>query len=210
MESTCYMCDAPATSREHVPPRCLFPDDPAFRKNLIRVPSCDEHNMRKAKDDELLRNVLVCAPGNNDHCLSVLEAGVMPAFERRPHIIETFLPNLTPMQAGPFDTASFTVDLARFEASIAAIVRALFHAETGGKLLYPLTIAWAALMTQNCARAPFLELIRRWEGRLPPMRHGANPAIFRYDFHQFKGGSSWLCRLRFYEGHPIYATWRVP
>lgn len=27
---TCYMCDAPATSEEHVPPKCLFPE----RKDL--------------------------------------------------------------------------------------------------------------------------------------------------------------------------------
>lgn len=60
MESIkCYMCDSKATSREHVPPICLFPEMKDtkginFRKELITVPSCDLHNSRKSDDDEFL------------------------------------------------------------------------------------------------------------------------------------------------------------
>jgi hypothetical protein len=206
--ATCYMCDNPATSEEHVPPKCLFPRDPALRRSLIRVPSCDIHNLRKSKDDELLRHILVAAPGNNRHCLSVVETGVIPAFERRPHILETFLPNLTGMQVGDFKTASFTIDVPRFEASIQAIVRGLFFHETGGKLAAALTVVWGALLTPDRSRAPFLSAIRAWQKRLRPIDRGANPEIFRYAFDQFSGGESHLCRLQFYEGHPIYIGWR--
>ena len=135
------MCDAPATSREHVPPKCIFPDDAHLRKNLIKVPSCDAHNLRKSKDDELLRHVLACAPANNDLALRVVERGVMPSWERRPHILETFLPNLTPLKFGDYVTASFTIDINRFEASIRAIVRGLFFADTNKKLLADLIVA---------------------------------------------------------------------
>lgn len=53
------MCDQPATSREHVPPACLFPEEKdirtsLFRNNLITVPSCDLHNSKKSTDDEFL------------------------------------------------------------------------------------------------------------------------------------------------------------
>jgi len=207
--ATCYMCESPATSREHVPPRCLFPDDPTFRKDLIKVPSCDVHNLRKSKDDELLRHILASAPGNNEHCLAIIERGVIPAFERRPHILETFLPNLAGIQMGAFKTASFTIDLARFESSIRSIVRGLFFAETAKKLEWDLTVVWGVLLTSDRAHAPFFQLIRGWEQRLPPMRRGSNPTIFSYDFHEFKNGTSALCRLRFYEGHPIYVGWHV-
>ena len=60
----CYMCDNIATSHEHVPPQCLFPkmkeidNGKDYRKSLIRVPSCDEHNSKKSSDDEYLRNIL--------------------------------------------------------------------------------------------------------------------------------------------------------
>lgn len=55
----CYFCDNIATSSEHVPPKCLFPEIKDtkginFRKNLITVPSCDLHNSRKSDDDEFL------------------------------------------------------------------------------------------------------------------------------------------------------------
>ncbi|RLD26893.1 MAG: hypothetical protein DRI75_10765 [Bacteroidetes bacterium] len=55
----CYMCERVATSKEHVPPLCLFPEIKDtkginFRKNLITVPSCDIHNSKKSDDDEFL------------------------------------------------------------------------------------------------------------------------------------------------------------
>ena len=52
------MCSEPATSREHVPPSCFFPEKNEFRKNLITVPSCDKHNLVKSGDDEYLFAVI--------------------------------------------------------------------------------------------------------------------------------------------------------
>ncbi|QDT95369.1 hypothetical protein [Gimesia aquarii] len=66
---TCYMCDAKSTSKEHVPPRCLFPEskdvDGQFRINLITVPSCNKHNSGKSSDDEFLLVSLAGILGNN-------------------------------------------------------------------------------------------------------------------------------------------------
>ncbi len=69
-QETCYMCDAVAISREHVPPKCIFPElkdlpDKDFRKSLITVPSCYEHNSKKSKDDEFLMVSLAGIFGNN-------------------------------------------------------------------------------------------------------------------------------------------------
>lgn len=52
----CYACKNIATTREHVPPKCLFPDELGedYRINLITVPSCEKHNNSKCKDDEFL------------------------------------------------------------------------------------------------------------------------------------------------------------
>lgn len=63
------MCEALATSSEHVPPQCLFPAKKDlkrdFRKNLITVPSCEEHNQKKSHDDEFLMVCLAGLIGNN-------------------------------------------------------------------------------------------------------------------------------------------------
>src|SRR2546425_11477598 len=47
----CYACEAKKSSREHAPPKCFFPEDPAYRKDLVVVPSCDFHNSEKSGDD---------------------------------------------------------------------------------------------------------------------------------------------------------------
>jgi hypothetical protein len=66
----CYYCGRDATSIEHVPPKCLFPESKDasgedLRLNLITVPSCDEHNLGKSKDDEFLMACLTPVVGNN-------------------------------------------------------------------------------------------------------------------------------------------------
>lgn len=56
LNGTCYMCDLSATSVEHVPPKCMFPEfkdaKVDLRRKLITVPSCDDHNAKKSRDDE--------------------------------------------------------------------------------------------------------------------------------------------------------------
>lgn len=66
----CYMCSALGTSREHVPPKNLFPEAKDigcgdYRINLITVPSCEDHNTEKSHDDEFLMVSLAGIIGNN-------------------------------------------------------------------------------------------------------------------------------------------------
>lgn len=70
IKEVCYKCGRIATSREHVPPLCLFPElkDTGrlnFRKNLLTVPSCDEHNSKKSADDEFLMVAIAGVVSNN-------------------------------------------------------------------------------------------------------------------------------------------------
>lgn len=63
------MCLNQATSSEHVPPQCIFPEkkdtNKDLRINLITVPSCEEHNQRKSHDDQFLMVCLAGLIGNN-------------------------------------------------------------------------------------------------------------------------------------------------
>lgn len=61
MSKTCYMCDELATTVEHIPPKCIFPETKDLedktlnlRKKLLTVPSCTLHNNAKSGDDEYL------------------------------------------------------------------------------------------------------------------------------------------------------------
>jgi hypothetical protein len=52
----CYLCDAKADTREHVPARGFFDLLPA---NVITVPACKSCNSSFAKDEEYFRTVVV-------------------------------------------------------------------------------------------------------------------------------------------------------
>lgn len=132
----------------------------------------------------------------------------MRSFNRRPHLIDTFTPDLQVIQVGGLETGGFKLDVPRFELSIASIVRGLFFNETGKKLTTNLRVAWAHMLTENYSIAPFLEVIRKAEQELPANYVGANPKVFQYAFNTSKSGKTSMCRLRFYEGHPICITWK--
>lgn len=52
----CYFCGAPATSKEHVPPKLMFR---GFSCDRITVPSCDAHNMGKSGEDQAILSGLL-------------------------------------------------------------------------------------------------------------------------------------------------------
>ena len=201
------MCNAPSTAAEHVPPKCLFPRRSEYRKHLITVPSCDAHNSHKSKDDEYLRHVLASAPGVNSVALIVADESLVPSFERRPHLMKTFLEKARLVITGMGETAAFQVDVTRFKRAIGGIARGIYFHETGTKLLRQTQIIWGCLLTPDLSKAPFFDFIRSTEHNAPARYKGTNPAVFRYALDLLQDGQQGLCRMQFYEGHPVYVVW---
>jgi hypothetical protein len=89
MTDLCYMCAQNSTSREHVPPKCVFPeqkdaDGRNYRKELITVPSCDLHNSQKSKDDEYLMVVLTSYFNNNQAAETQIKSKIARAWAKNP------------------------------------------------------------------------------------------------------------------------------
>jgi len=89
------MCASLATSREHTPPSCFFPEESAFgrdlRKNLVTVPSCDHHNSKKSKDDEFFRAAILMATAqHSDAGRHQFFQKLLVASARMPHVHEAF------------------------------------------------------------------------------------------------------------------------
>src|SRR4029453_13441955 len=204
---TCYMCDAPATTREHIPPRCIFPKASVHRKNLMTVPSCDLHNGEKSTSDQYLRHVLICALGNNPLALQVADEAAVPRLEKQPHLMKTFLPNLREITFEGVNTGAFTIDVDRFYKVIDSLVRGLYFKETGKKLMAKLEFMWSALRLPSSLHAPFEQFIRQTDATLRKDFVGANPKVFVYALETLEEGKHGICRMRFYEGPPIYAVW---
>jgi hypothetical protein len=192
------MCNAPATSVEHVPPKSFFPEAVQHRINLITVPSCELHNSQKSKSDEWLRFVLAAVPGTNNLAHELIAGKVMRSIDYSPSILDALIPDLQLLKLGENETGGFTLNEARFEDSIASIVRGLFFYETSAKLTKDLRVSWGMFLTGNYSSAPFLDILRKGEQMLPSSYTGSNPQVFRYAFDDSKSGNTSLCRLQFY------------
>lgn len=83
-KDTCYCCGSIDTSREHLPPKCLF-EKP--RPNLITVPSCDRHNSEKSKDDEYFRWFIATASSEDEKAKNLAKTKVIRAFKRKPALL---------------------------------------------------------------------------------------------------------------------------
>lgn len=93
----CYYCGLEANTAEHVPPQGIFPrqkdspDGKDFRKQLIRVPSCENHNTDKSGEDEYLRYVLTTSLPSNAVAKHQFLIKIMRAIQRRPKLVERLL-----------------------------------------------------------------------------------------------------------------------
>lgn len=85
----CYFCSDEATSREHIPPTCIF--NKPYPGNMITVPSCDSHNSRKSCDDEYLKWVLVTASVENSEVALGKVNSILRAFKRSPRFCTSAL-----------------------------------------------------------------------------------------------------------------------
>jgi hypothetical protein len=92
MSKECYICGNDATSKEHVPPQCIFPerkDTPNnvdLRKNLITVPSCDTHNSVKSGDDEYFFHILTMIMGGNEIASNQFNSKIQRSNEKNPRL----------------------------------------------------------------------------------------------------------------------------
>ena len=97
MNDTCFACSSHATTREHVPPVCLFPEtrdtdsNQDFRRNLITVPACADHNLAKSDDDEYFLWVLSTNLSANSVARQQVSTKLRRARERRPALGQAIL-----------------------------------------------------------------------------------------------------------------------
>jgi hypothetical protein len=130
MRDTCYMCDAPATTKEHAPPRSFFPK--GFRRNLITVPSCADHNTKNSLDVEYVRNVISTQRGTNIAAASAFET-VKRSLENSPALMKRTFQTLTPVQVEDGETGAYRIELNRYRRVMKAIAYALYFRDTGTK-----------------------------------------------------------------------------
>lgn len=214
--STCYCCDAEATSQEHAPPKCIFPvlkdsGGRDYRKNLIKVPSCDIHNTAKSKDDEYLLSVLALNIVNNQQGNDQATTKVLRAVKRSGGLAKALLKDVTPLIVQDLETkqteetVGIRVDEERIKSALKQIALAIYYHHYDEKFDGLITCYYESLMTldgdnpvkTNQHWENFRELSNELFADLP--EHGENPDIFSYQIREDQEISKPLAmRLKFY------------
>ncbi|GEM_PF-214884 len=218
MNTYCYFCDAPATSDEHIPPKCLFPEEKdlpkgiRYRNNLITVPSCDAHNSEKSKEDEYLRFILVHGYFNNKAGQDHFSSKIVRAVARRPAILVALYQTKKPLIVDGNPTVAVEIDRIRFEKSLEKIVQGLVVKNYGIRWEKPIEIHTPHLIAideRDADKTNFLitKLSYTVIDRLKNIEKcGANPEIFWYQLLAEREKECLLCRMMFYGGFDVFAV----
>jgi len=227
------MCDKVATTVEHVPPRCLFPEKKDLpngydlRKQLITVPACDEHNLKKTKDDEYFLYILVMSLSANEVAKSQFLTKVMRAIKRNPSLLNRFLDKHRPITLQNFEnkewsrTIAIEVDLDRFDRSVDMLARALHYHFYKEKWLEGIEIQPDFLLSFTPQTAQQTNnLIGSFSKTADVLfskqsNYGENPNVFKYQvidendrLINSKDGIEKLMRFNFYNGCRIILIFR--
>ena len=221
MSQTCYMCDAVATSVEHVPPKCLFPkqkDLPAgvdLRKQLITVPACDEHNTHKSKNDEYLLYALVMSIPSNEVAKNQFLTKIIRAIEKNPALINQFLKDHKPVVVEDTvtsevnNTIAVKIDTERLENELKDHTKALYFHHFKEKWLGKMHVYLNFMLELNMEYAREInELIENMD-KLSNLLfenepyHGENPDVFKYQIVDGKEICHKFMRLYFYNGNRV-------
>jgi hypothetical protein len=213
------MCGEPATSKEHIPPKCLFPEQKDLfarmnlRKQLLKVPSCDLHNLNKSTDDEYLLYLLVINLPSNRVAQNQYFTKIKRAITRNPSLLDRFTNNATPVviedtQSGKASKSfAFKVDEERLNHIVDHMARALYFNYFKKKWLWSIKYQAEFLLAtldptlSEERNAPILEITQKADKRFAEAEYlGGNPEVFKYQVREDYESFSCAMRLHFYEG----------
>ena len=207
------MCETPATSREHAPPLCFFPEEAGIgrdlRRNLITVPSCDRHNSVKSKDDEYFRAVILMqAAQNSDVGRHQFFQKLLRATARTPHAYQSFFHDKGTVAGGK--GRALQIDRDRFDSCIDHLSRALFFDTFKSKWTLPITVIspnlFKEIVSDNVVpHQPIIRAVdvsRQMLGGKPI--RGQNPEIFKYRLDYEKSAVAFAFAAIFYDSFEVF------
>lgn len=215
MTDLCYMCAQTSTSREHVPPKCVFPEQKDtlgrdYRKGLITIPSCDLHNSQKSKDDEYLMMVLTSYFNNNQAAETQIKSKIARAWAKNPVFATTVVKNLRTVSLEGEEKHAYEVDTPRFNKSLEWAANGLHFHVTGTQANPPYKVISYPLFQLdgpegnevNLGRANILAMADQLFLGQP--RTGENQEIFWHQVSPHVEGRG-IVRMCFFESFQVVA-----
>jgi hypothetical protein len=205
---TCYMCDAPAVTREHAPPLSFFPE--GGKPNLITVPSCWTHNNDNSGYVEYVRNVVASCAEVNGVGLEIFKTKGVKSLNLNAKLFRKTLGKARPILHKGEQTVRFTVDLIPFKRIMRAIANAVFYKDFGHR--YPNPQKWWIYGATLNTEAEYWGMPDRANARMKDSistlavtdRNTGMPEVFQYAIYQ-ESEEKTIYKLVFYEGVVVCA-----
>ncbi len=142
----CYCCEEIATTKDHIPPKCFFPEKKHFssgshdyRSQLISVPACSAHNNLRSSDDEYTAAVIVMN-SRSDLAFTMFKSKWVSILLRREGVLGKRIFS-TARGARviskknsvliPHETLAISYEIKRIERVVESIACALYYLELG-------------------------------------------------------------------------------
>ncbi len=213
--NNCYMCSNEANTKEHVPPKCLFPEakdvegNKDYRRNLITVPSCKEHNNKKSDDDQYLLFCLAVNYVTNDVAENHFATKIRKAMERSKKFYGEFYKIVKPVtvvdeHGKSEDSIAISLDRNRFDIAIDHISRAIYYHENSNMFDGSIQVITDSILVSNEISVRSANIIADVQSLLvnTPWK-GDNPDVFTYKMKFIDINNSTYCILKFYDGITI-------
>jgi hypothetical protein len=142
----CYCCEKIATTKDHIPPKCFFPekkhlgnDSSDYRSNLITVPACSKHNNARSRDDEYAAAV-IAMNSESDLAFAMFKAKWIQTLLRREAVLGKRIfstarsARVVSRKNGiliPQETLAISYEIERIDRVIESIARGLYYIESG-------------------------------------------------------------------------------
>jgi hypothetical protein len=229
-KSQCYCCEEIATTKDHIPPKCFFPEkkhlsigNTDYRSQLITVPACSAHNNSRSRDDEYTAAVIVMN-SQSDLAFTMFKSKWVQTLLRREgalgkRIFSTARSARVISKRSsiliPQETLAISYEMKRIERVIESIARALYYLEAGyqEKWTHDCIIKSPNFLNQDLSYSQdaynlhqinqaFIHGEKHQE--LGITRKGTHPDIFYYQFFKCED-MNFIIRMVFYSDFTFLA-----
>lgn len=206
------MCDKIATSKEHAPPKCFFPEfkdipDKNYRINLITVPSCDEHNSKKSQNDSYILAVIAAHFENNKIATNHYATKILQSLNNDLGLQRVIKKSSYKVAYKEQQTLALLIDMNRFFEELSNITRAIYFNKYSEKLISKIQIHIPQMLNEYLeVRNDVKAIANVFETLIAGCEYeGENPEIFSFKLFRIPNPHLVVYKMLFYEKFEIYA-----
>lgn len=218
-KESCYKCDAERTSKEHVPPQCIFPKSKDtnginFRKDLITVPSCAKHNSEKSDDDEFLMLSLVGLINNSTEGKLIFSTSANRSIKRKglkflyKHILRNHKFGVINHNGVKKKVSIGEPDVERLNVCFENIAYGLYYHKFGERFEGESRILYGFLTYKDKTTETLKEYLEEILKTRNFITEGSNPSVFQFMFIDDEIDGILALKMIFYGNAIVYYSFK--